>query len=265
MTQLNEGLKELDLQDLILPLVSVDEYESKIDEEAIVVAFFVQDSDPAQDLNRFIQKSAISLLDTDVSPAPNEDGYFLVFVEFLREPGFIRKLMEIIETLEGLTGLKQEQWKFKPYGYEEVFELTEKKLDVMINVENIDYYGDLDDFAETDPDEAEEEQEDDFTESRLAEFFRNSIMETFELREGRLEMGRVGRELSVGFVSYSDHADQLMAVEGLSESAIRMDEEARRGMRTIQFYLGEAYQVIPMRDVFVINPVGSDQVVIVRL
>ena len=41
MAQLNEGLKELDLQDLVLPLVSVDEYESKIDEEAIVVAFFI--------------------------------------------------------------------------------------------------------------------------------------------------------------------------------------------------------------------------------
>jgi hypothetical protein len=264
MMQLNEGLKELDLQDLVLPLISVDEYESKIDEEAIVVAFFVQDNEPAQDLNRFIQKSAISLLDTDVSPAPNEDGYFLVFVEFFRERSFIAKLLEIIETLEGLTGYKVEQWKFKPYGYEEVFDVTEEKLDVMINVENIDFYGDLDDFAET-GEEEDEEDEDDVTESRLAEFFRNSIMETFELHEGNLELGRMGRELTLRYVSHSSNASEAMHEQGLSESAIRMDPTARQGMHAIQFYLGEAYQVIPMQNVFVINPVGSEEVVIVKL
>ena len=81
MFALNEGLRPDDLEDLVLPILSIDEYESKIEDDGIVVGFYTQYKDPANDLNRFIQKSAIDILDSEVSPAPTEDGYFIVFVE----------------------------------------------------------------------------------------------------------------------------------------------------------------------------------------
>lgn len=78
---LNEGLRRNDLKNLISNVVSIDEYNSKIDDTAIVIAFRVKDRQAAQDLNRFIQKSYVDLLDTDISPAPDLKGYYLVFVE----------------------------------------------------------------------------------------------------------------------------------------------------------------------------------------
>lgn len=126
MAILTEGLREGDLIDLVLPLITIDEYESKIDETAIVVGFFVKDIEPAKDLNRFIQKSAVSLLDTDVSPAPNSQGYYMVFVEFLRNEDFIKKIFMLIDNIRDLVGIKT--WTFKAYKIDGVHDLNEKNL-----------------------------------------------------------------------------------------------------------------------------------------
>lgn len=83
-SKLTEGMRRGDLADLVLPLISVDEYDSKVDEkEAIVFGFYVHDRGAADDLNRFLQKSAVPLLDTEVSPAPDQHGFYMVFIEFL--------------------------------------------------------------------------------------------------------------------------------------------------------------------------------------
>src|SRR6056297_3156277 len=78
-----ESLFPGDLENLVSSTISIDEYESKIDPEAIVLAFFVKSEDPAYDLSRFIEFGPFSyILDTEVSPAPDENGNYLVFVEF---------------------------------------------------------------------------------------------------------------------------------------------------------------------------------------
>lgn len=124
--KLSEGLHQGDLRDLVLPVISVDEFDSKIDEEAIVVAFFVNDDLPAKDLMFFIEQSYVELLDTEVSPAPNEEGYFLVFVEFLRNDEFPEILVNLLNSLNGLTKIKK--WKFKPYKYDAAMDATEENI-----------------------------------------------------------------------------------------------------------------------------------------
>ena len=96
MNFINEGLMKNDLAKLVLPIMSIDEYDSKIKDDAIVVAFYVTDKDPASDLNKFIQKSPVMLLDTEVSPAPNQDGFYLVFVEMDRSDMFKLNLHAIL-------------------------------------------------------------------------------------------------------------------------------------------------------------------------
>lgn len=100
---INEGLRTNDLEDMVLPLISVDEYESKVDENAIVFGFYVNDRDAANDLNRFIQKSPAMLLDTEVSPAPDQDGYYLVFFELLRNDKLPQSVREVLDEVEPLT------------------------------------------------------------------------------------------------------------------------------------------------------------------
>lgn len=126
--KLKEGLHTGDLEDLVLKVISIDEYQSKIgdDKDIVVIAFYVKDQDPANDLMRFISKSEVSLLDVDISPAPNKSGYYLVFVEFSRDHKFIPSMVRLLGTLAGITGIKD--WQFKPYHNEKVHDLTEDNL-----------------------------------------------------------------------------------------------------------------------------------------
>ena len=103
-----------DLSDLVLPLISVDEYESKIDKDkAIVIGFYVQDEEAAKDLNRFLQKCYVSLLDTDISPAPDQHGYYLVFVELMKNDVLGKNIQSILDDVSPLTNIKEWQMRIR--------------------------------------------------------------------------------------------------------------------------------------------------------
>lgn len=123
MTKLIEGLQEHDLDDLVLPLVSIDEYEPKTgdDKDVIVVGWFVNDEKPARDLERFVEKGDYDVLDTETSPAPNPEGYYLVFAEFLRNDRFPDNLLSLLNSMANLTNIKQ--WQFKPLHDDEIYDL----------------------------------------------------------------------------------------------------------------------------------------------
>lgn len=112
-SNLSEGLMLGDLDELVLPLISIDEYESKISDDNLVVAFYVRDKEPGKDLARFLSKSEIDILDAEISPVPNEEGNYLVFVEFLRDKSFIDDLLTLTDSMSGLTSI--DRWEFKAY------------------------------------------------------------------------------------------------------------------------------------------------------
>ena len=77
-----EGLFANDLVGLVLPTISINEFEPKVEKTAIVLAFFVKNKEAAEDLSVFLEKSAIeNIFDAEVSAAPDEDGNYLVFIE----------------------------------------------------------------------------------------------------------------------------------------------------------------------------------------
>jgi len=134
MTGISEGLERNSLEYLVMPMISIDEYESKIDDRrVIVVGFFVKDHSPASDLSQFIEKSSLRPLDTDVSPAPTDDGYYLVFVELGRNDHFPKRVIEMTEQVSNLCDI--EKWQFMPYGEDgELYDLTEKNLVKHVNL-----------------------------------------------------------------------------------------------------------------------------------
>ena len=81
--QINEGIQNNDLADLVKNTVSIDQYKSKLgkDENVIVIAIEVLNKDPADDLSQFIE-SGHKILDVDVSTGPNEEGYYSVSVSY---------------------------------------------------------------------------------------------------------------------------------------------------------------------------------------
>jgi hypothetical protein len=192
MIDLTEGLQRHDLDHLVMPLLSIDEYCSKIDDrKAIVVGFYVTDSDPAGDLAHFIKKSTIQSLDIDVSPAPTEDGYYIVFVELDRDESFPKKLLALVESLDNICDVTK--WQFSPYGNEgdDNYDLTLEALTEHINLdpESIEV-GDDDDIDITDAEIAPDEN----TAEEIKEWLQNSLVgsvlfddiaDTLTLKDGR--------------------------------------------------------------------------------
>jgi hypothetical protein len=117
MSKINEGLRKDDLMNMVSGRVSVDEYESKIDDSAIVVAFYVLGKDAAMDVNRFLQKSYVDLLDTEVSAAPDQKGYYIVFVELAMNTKTADSIAGLCRELTSVCG--NEKWDFSIRGEED--------------------------------------------------------------------------------------------------------------------------------------------------
>lgn len=120
--QIFEGLRPGDLEDLVLPEITVDDFEPKSGspENVVVVSFYVKDLDPAQDLASFIERGAHNILDTEVSPAPDEDGNYLVFVEMHRDETLTDSFMKILEDIKKVVSIDKWNVEFYKNGIVEI-------------------------------------------------------------------------------------------------------------------------------------------------
>jgi hypothetical protein len=138
-SDLNESIGHNALRDLIAPIVSIDQYKSKVgtDENVVVVAFKIKDKDPAEDLSQFIE-SGFKVLDVDVSQGPDSDGIYTVFVEVERDS----KLFSVIDSI--LNDIKQvdnaiDAWQFTCYESEKVITWSKEAFDENIITSSYDY------------------------------------------------------------------------------------------------------------------------------
>jgi hypothetical protein len=126
--QLNEGLRPLDLKEMVYPTFEVDTYRSKMgeDRDVCVVSFQVKDRAPAKDLMEFIEKGYHFVLDSDISSGENENGEYSVFVELSRSPRLADHIKEITYGVCKLTGI--DDFKFSYHKEQAVHEATEANL-----------------------------------------------------------------------------------------------------------------------------------------
>lgn len=126
-SNLTEGMRRGDLADLVLPLISVDEYQSKVSSsETIVLGFYVQDRDAADDLNRFLQKSAVPLLDTEVSPAPDQHGFYMVFVELLDNERLPQNVSDLLSEIKMLVDV--DEWEMRVRNNDGLIPFSERAI-----------------------------------------------------------------------------------------------------------------------------------------
>ena len=130
--QLNEGLRSLDLQEMIYPLFEIDSHRSKMgeDRDVCVITFKVKDRNPAKDVMEFIEKGFEFVLDSDVSSGENAKGEYFVFVELNRTPQISKQIEEITHGVEKLTGI--DNWKFKYHKMTDEFDMTQESLDRIV-------------------------------------------------------------------------------------------------------------------------------------
>ena len=130
--QLNEGLRPMDLQEMVYPMFEVDTFRSKMgeDRDVCVVSFKVKDRSPAKDLMEFIEKGYHFVLDADVSSGEDNKGEYSVFVELSRSPKLAEQIKELTYGVRKLTGI--DDFKFKYHKEQEVLEATEENLKTRI-------------------------------------------------------------------------------------------------------------------------------------
>jgi|TARA_B100000965_G_scaffold377836_1_gene372207 hypothetical protein len=125
----DEGLRPNDLQHLILNKVSIDEFEPKSGDssEILVMGLYAKDEEPARDLSRFIERGYIDVIDTEVSPGPDEDGNYMVFVEIDKNKNTMKTVSEVLHDIKTITAVTEWNLNFYKGGSHSLTEEMIKK------------------------------------------------------------------------------------------------------------------------------------------
>jgi hypothetical protein len=110
--QLKEGLGYKDMEGMMKPTIHIDEFTSKMGEDAdvIVVSFFVRDKQAAKDLMHWFEKGYDFVLDADTSPGEIKPNRYLVYIEMRRRNAAPRQIEEILDDLSTLTEYDSDEW-----------------------------------------------------------------------------------------------------------------------------------------------------------
>lgn len=111
--QLNESLQYLDMERQMMPILNIDQYESKIGDNSdyVTVSFIMNSKAASDDLCSWLERGYDWVIDADPSPGEVSKGKFLVFVEMNRRLRVPERIIEMLDDLETLTGLTLKDWK----------------------------------------------------------------------------------------------------------------------------------------------------------
>jgi hypothetical protein len=128
-----------DLKDLVLPLIGVDKFQPKTGTEAevIVISFHIKEETAAKDLEKFLEMSAVDTLDTEAAPNPDEDGHYVVFVEFKRDENFWANLQLLLRDIENVS--EEISWSVDPFKSDNLYKLNDPELLQIIITDKAEY------------------------------------------------------------------------------------------------------------------------------
>jgi galactitol-specific phosphotransferase system IIB component len=232
-TKITEGLRPNDLKGMLQNIVSVDEYKSKIDDAAIVIAFYASSKEVAADTNRFIQKSYVDLLDTEVSAAPNQEGYYLVFVEMMLNNKTASAIANICRELSSLTD--DQNWKLQVRGDNErkIVPIAQLQTEVAEKLHNL-----------------------------LESVLQPSGVQRIVVKESGIEA--FNDTHSMKFVVQDQGSyDIVYARNNLAESAVNMSSDALRGCRMIKSFLGSEWNVECLGESYAVHNTASNHLLLI--
>jgi hypothetical protein len=131
---LRENLEQGDLKRLVHNELHIDEYKSKMGDDAdvCVISFKVSGKEPSADLVSFVEKGYDYVLDADVSSGEKEGGDYLVFVELERTPKLPEQIIQVMDDLMNLTEQELSDWRVRYYKSTEDNDLTAETLEQII-------------------------------------------------------------------------------------------------------------------------------------
>jgi len=155
---LRENLEQGDLKRLVHDELHIDEYKSKMGDDAdvCVISFKVSGKEPSADLVSFVEKGYDYVLDADVSSGEKEGGDYLVFVEFERTSELPEQIIQVMEDLMNLTEQELSDWRVRYYKSTEDNELTAETLEQIIPLTSEAYdakYGEDEEEIDVEPEQ----------------------------------------------------------------------------------------------------------------
>lgn len=241
------SLKSEDLKGTILPIISIDEFEPKAGptEDVIVVAFYLKDHGPAEDLNTFIQRGTVDNLDVEVSPNTDDDGHYLVFVEMERNTSFIENFKLLLKDITNLTG--KMEWEVKTYlSGDMTFDPTDEAMYEYLILEPKEYVS----KKEFTPSELQDEVE---------EIFKESMLTGLTFNKSYITMTGNNKRVIAEVIDAGDY-DLVIGRNSLSESAFMVGKNPFEAT-VLQRMLGD-YQILPIGNYLCVN--RNDQVVLLK-
>jgi len=231
--QLNEGLRAMDLKEMVHDIFEVDTFRSKMgeDQDVCVVSFKVKDRSPAKDLMEFIEKGYSFVLDADVSSGEDNKGEYSVFVEISRTPQLAEQIQELIYGVKRLTGL--DEFKFK---YQKESSIREVNTDNLKNYvpSTISEYNNFINKVKTES---------------VKSFFSKTLMDNFTLHNNTITIYKpFNKTIQLEIVKEGDN-DSIL--EGIDQG-FSVDEAATSEIFWLTKVLGD-YQINKIGENFIFN------------
>ncbi len=265
------SLKEGDLKNVVLKKLSIDEFEPKTGDakDVLVLGFQVTESNVGDDLYGFLNGSTVSIRDIEVSPNPNDDGYYMVFVEMDRNESVVESINTLVRDTERLAG--KLRWEAKTYLNDDYLPSAEDEIYQYI-ITDPNNYMTRDAFeAKRAVEEAERLEE----EKRLAqeaaaqdasnkilEFLRDSNLLQAGVNEGRLVLQDSRNVIALELVDFGP-SSEVMLKHGIQESAIKFDFD-KVLFGKLKGMLGEMAALPIDQYVVIYNPSKQDNILIAK-
>jgi hypothetical protein len=265
------SLKEGDLKNVLLKKLSIDEFEPKTGDakDVLVLGFQVTESNVGEDLYGFLNGAVVEVRDIEVSPNPNDDGYYMVFVEMDRKEGVLEDIKTLIRDTERLAG--KLAWEAKTYLNDDYLPLSEDEIYEYIITDPANYVT-RDEFEAQRAARMEEEQrlaEEAAAEeaaldksNQVLEFLRPTNLLQAGIADGKLHIQDSRNIITLEFVDFGA-GEEVMNNLGIKESAIKSDFD-RVLFGQLKGMLGEM-AALPIDNYIVIyNPANQDNVLITK-
>jgi hypothetical protein len=265
------SLKEGDLKDVVLKKLSIDEFEPKTGsaKDVLVLGFRVTENEVGKDLYGFLNGAIVEVRDIEVSPNPNEDGLFMVFVEMDRNEGVVESIKTLLRDTERLAG--KLAWEAKTYLNDDYLPLSEEEIYEYIITDPANYVT-RDEFEAQRAARIEEQKrlEEEATAEAAAQDASNKILEFLKdsnllqagVNEGRLVLQDSRNVIALELVDFGP-SSEVMLEHGIKESAIKFDFD-KVLFGKLKGMLGEM-AALPIDDYIVIyNPAKQDNILIAK-
>ena len=249
---INEALKHGDLQGVVTNKVSVDEFEPKTGEkeEIAVIGFYVTEQAAGDDLAKFISKSVHEHRDVEVTPNPNEDNFYMVFVEVDRKEGMVEGLRGLVKDIVNVSG--KLDWQVKPLLSDSELSIDDPMLETIIKQSPETY--------QTKEQQTEEAEQMKITE--IQDFIKNNTnVGDCVLENNTLTLKDYKYNVQLEFIQFGEGKVTLEEA-GISEAAIDYDWD-KTLVNTLESMRGDL-NIIPINKHIVFHNPATDQVLVAK-